>query len=182
MYCFILKEKEQKTMTDKLKELLGLLEERLVQHDESRKEVQSQLQKVSAQELGDADSLEEKINEEVRKDFDPRAARISSIIDKIANENTNFDSLIKEAQEELSTEYKYEIQHSKYENKFVNSYKLNIIPVTKEQKFDFASIDDMPQKCRVSQHIWTSIWTNFTTRWWRHKTRWEKYVLRGRAK
>ena len=154
MYCFILKEKEQKTMTDKLKELLGLLEERLVQHDESRKEVQNKLQEISAQELGDADLLEEKINEEVRKDFDPRAARISSIIDKIANENTNFDNLIKEAQEELSTEYKYEIQHSKYENKFVNSYKLNIIPVTKEQKFDFASIDDMPQKVQnVTTHL-----------------------------
>ena len=133
-------------MADRLKESLGLLEERLVQHDESRKEVQDKLQEISAQELGDADLLEEKINEEVRKDFDPRAARISSIIDKIANKNTNFDGLIKEAQDELSTEYNYEIQHFKYENKFIDSYKLNIIPVTKEQQFDFASIEDIPQK------------------------------------
>ena len=49
-------------MTEKLRELLVLLEERLVEHDENRKEVQNKLLEVRTEITKDADSLEEKIS------------------------------------------------------------------------------------------------------------------------
>ena len=44
---------------DKLTKLLGLLEERLVEHDENRKEVQEELREICSKINKDADSLEE---------------------------------------------------------------------------------------------------------------------------
>ena len=95
---------------ERLRELLRLLEERLVQHDNIRKEVQSDLQDVYTKTIKEADSLEEELICEVHKDFDPKEEHILSIINRLNNINTeegdDLNNVTRQAEEVLSCEYK----------------------------------------------------------------------------
>ena len=62
-------------MAGVLKELLVLLEERLVEHDENRKEVQNKLLEICSKITKDADSLEEKMCGEISEDFNAKGRR-----------------------------------------------------------------------------------------------------------
>lgn len=55
-----------------LEELLSVLEERLVQHDNSRKEVQNQVHEICAKMLEEADALEGKFYEKIQGSFDKK--------------------------------------------------------------------------------------------------------------
>ena len=70
-------------MAGVLKELLVLLEERLVEHDENRKEVQNKLLEICSKIMKDADSLEEKISGEISEDFNAKEEEILGIIEKL---------------------------------------------------------------------------------------------------
>ena len=120
-------------MADKLKGLLGLLEERLDQHDNSRREVQSQLQDTCAKMAKDADSLEEKISEKISEDFGPKEERILGLIAKLNEGEGDMNVLLKQAKEELSREWKYEIQHSEQIRSFADSYELKVSSVEVER-------------------------------------------------
>lgn len=119
----------------RLKDLLCLLEERLTQHDNNRKEVQDQLRDVHSKGLEEVNLLDEKINEKIHNTFNATEERIFSLIDKINNDNRNesHNSLIEQIQKEISFEHKYEIEHSE-NTTFVESYSLNVIPVETEKK------------------------------------------------
>ena len=94
-----------------LKEVLQLLEERLVQHDKNREVVQSQLQEACAKIVSGTNSLEEKINADIHKDFVQKEERILALIEKLNEEGRgDWGELIKQAKEELSKGWKYEIQ------------------------------------------------------------------------
>lgn len=112
-----------------LNKLLYLLEERLVEHNNNRKEVQGQLQKIYSKMTEEADLLEEKINVELYKTLDPKEERILSLVEQLNGEGNDIKSLVKQAQNELSSEVKYEIQHLENVSSFADSYKLKASPV-----------------------------------------------------
>ena len=120
-------------MADELKGLLGLLGERLDQHDNNRREVQSQLQETCAKMVKDADSLEEKISEKISKDFGLKEERILGFIAKLNEGEGDMSILLKQAKEELSREWKYEIQHSDQVRTFADSYELKVSSVEVER-------------------------------------------------
>ena len=108
-----------------LKELLYLLEERLVEHDNSRKEVQRELQETCAEIEKDADLLEEKFSGEIHENFSKREERILGLIAEL-NGGGNLDKLLKEALGELVKEWKCDIEHPKRAKSSVDSFKLSI--------------------------------------------------------
>ena len=120
------------------KELLDLLEERLIQHDESRKEVQRKLQGVCTKIVEDADALEEMICGEAQKGFDETENRIAKIAEELNEGGGGPDSFVKQADKELSTKLKYQLKHFEGAKTFSDSYKLKIssVPVTKRKKYD----------------------------------------------
>ena len=61
----------------------------------------------------DADSLEERTSGEISEDFNPKEEEIFRLIEKLNEGGGDIDALIKEAKEELSKEWRYEIQYSK---------------------------------------------------------------------
>ena len=88
---------------DELRELLRLLEERLEQHDDSRKEVQKELGKLSLKIKKSAEVLEEKISERISQDFRGKEEGILSLVEKLKEgERSDLDALIVQAQEVLS--------------------------------------------------------------------------------
>ena len=91
-------------MAGVLKELLVLLEERLVEDDENRKEVQAKLLEVCFKITKDADSLEEKISGKISEDFEKREEEIYSLIEKLNEGEGNIDALVNKAKEELTKE------------------------------------------------------------------------------
>ena len=123
-------------MAGVLKGLLVLLEERLVEHDEDRKEVQSKLLEACSSITKDADSLEEKISGKISEDFNAKEEEILSLIEKLNKGGGDMDGLVKKAKEELSREWKYEIQHLKKAESFVDSYKLEISSVDVEKELE----------------------------------------------
>ena len=125
-----------------LKKLLGFLEERLEQHDENRKEVQNEfLEKCSKIREG-ADSLEEKISGIISENFNAKEEKILGLIEKFNEGKGDMDGLVKKAKEELSKEWKYEIQHSESpEKSFVDSYELEISSAEVEKELDSDNID-----------------------------------------
>ena len=125
-------------MTEKLKELLDLLEERLVEHDENRKEVQRELQEKCSKIREDADPLEEKMSEKIQKDFNAKEEEIFGLIKKLNGGKYKFSAMVKQARGILSKEWKYEIQHSgSPEKSFAESYELKVSSVDKEKELDF---------------------------------------------
>ena len=101
--------KEEKKMTGVLKELLVLLEERLVEHDENRKEVQNKLLEACSKIREDADSLEERISKEISEDFNAKEERILGLIEKLNEGGGDMNVFVKKAkkfcQKSGSTEF-----------------------------------------------------------------------------
>lgn len=114
-------------------DLLCSLEKRLTKHDNNRKEIQDRLQEIRSEIIKEADTLEEKINAELRNSFGPKEERILSLIERLNNKEKGGgdgekELLIKQAQEEeLVNELKYEIQYTEKTDNFVDSYVLEII-------------------------------------------------------
>ena len=114
-------------MTDKLRELFRLLEERLVQHDDNRKEVQSRLSEACSEIKKGADLLEERITEEVRKDFGKKEERILGLIEKLnSQEEDGLAEFTVEVDEKVLREWRYEVEKIGSAHSFVDSYKLKI--------------------------------------------------------
>ena len=77
---------------EEARRLLQLLEERLVQHDDNRKEVQERLQSICSKVTEEANSFEEKTSGVICKAFDEAEERILGLIEElniIAGEQTN---------------------------------------------------------------------------------------------
>lgn len=113
--------------------LLRLLEERLVQHDDNRREVQNELHEACTKGVEEADSLEETIINKAREAFDETEERILGLIVKL-NEGDNLDTFIGQAQNELSTKQRYKIGRTKGAKSFIDLYKLEIASVQIEGK------------------------------------------------
>ena len=146
----------KKKVMDTLKELLYLLEERLVEHDNNRKEVQSELGEVCAEIGKDADLLEEKLNEEVCKAFDKTEERIFNLITKFNNRiehpessKDNTCALIKQAQQILSSERNYEIGRSEKAKGFSDSYRLKVSSTKVKKDFNFDSTTSEASKIEL---------------------------------
>ena len=105
--------------------LLLLLEERLVQHDDSRKEVQKRLREVCSRMSRDANALEEKLSGEIGSALDEAEDRILSSIETL-NSGGGQGAFAEQAQQEPLLEQRYEIQHYGDAENFVDSYKLKI--------------------------------------------------------
>ena len=124
------------------------LEERLVEHDSCREEVQGKIKERGARALGDVDSLEERISGEISSTFGKTEEDVSTLIDKLANRKWEGDkklnSLMDQAHEILSSERKAEIQHSGSREGFASSYELKITSIKKEMNLGpiTASDDD----------------------------------------
>lgn len=139
-----------------MKGLLCLLEERLVGHDNNRKEVQDQLQEMCAKTMEELDLLEEKINEEMHITFEKTEERILSLIEKLNNKEENDDKLnsfIKQALKEVSNEQKYEIQHTGKTGSLVGSYKLIVLSVKAKKKGNLSFKCDTTSRieCTISK-------------------------------
>ena len=130
-------------MADELKGLLCLLEERLDQHDNNRREVQSQLQETCAKMIKDADSLEEKISEKISEDFGLKEERILGLIAKLNEGEGDMSVLIGQAKEELPREWKYEIQHSEQIETFADSYELKVSSVEVEKEINLDNVESI---------------------------------------
>ena len=121
----------------KLMKSLCLLEERLTQHDDNRKEVQGELQKIYKRSLQETESSEERIIVEIRKDFDTKEERILSLIRMLDSKPSgpsgeggqNLSDLIEQAQKELSVEQKYEIEQADPLDNASEPYKFSILEV-----------------------------------------------------
>ena len=124
-----------------LKELLHLLEERLDEHDNSRKEVQNKLHEVCAEIVKDAGTLEEKIAEKIGKDYEEREEMIFDLIGKFTDGRGKVGILTKQAMKILSKEWAYEIRRSESAESFADSYELVItsVDVEEEPHFDGAN-------------------------------------------
>ena len=140
---------------EEYKKVLCFLEERLTQNDENRILIQREMEEVCSKVEGEADSLEERINGEIHKAFDPREERVFHITEMLNNyddeegeetkeceekeeetkegeekERRSIEFIIKfMAEEELSTELKYELKHYKWAESFSSKYKLIVSPV-----------------------------------------------------
>ena len=123
-----------------VKELLRLVEERLVQHDNNRRELQEKLESIHTRNLRDADLMEERFNREIREDFDKKEERILGLIERL-NEGggDDLESILNQAQKELSVEQLYEIESFPPGSTSVDSYKLRIVSVPVETKKEIAS-------------------------------------------
>lgn len=112
----------------KPKELLSLLEDRLVRHDNNRKEIQSTLEGICSDEKSLADSLEEKLTKEIQYKFEKIEEHILSIINKLNNatESNELDTLLRQAQWELALEEKFEISQNKGAKSFSDLYSLGV--------------------------------------------------------
>ena len=136
---------------DDLKELLWLLEERLVQHDENRKKTQDELKKECSKIRKDADSLEEKIGGEVGEDLKEKEEQILSLIEKLSEGKDDTNTLIKEIQKILLGERKYEIKHMKKAKSFACSYELKVSVVKAEKEIDFNNTELIPNQ--LQEHL-----------------------------
>ena len=139
-----------------LKELLCLLEERLVQHDENRKEVQRELQEICTKIKRGVDPLEEKVSEDICKAFNKTEERISNLIvklnERIEHPETSkgdISALIRQARQFLSSERSYEIEHSEKAKSFAGSYKLKVSSTKVKKEFDFDNTTDEASKVEL---------------------------------
>ena len=123
-----------------------LLEERLVEHDNRRKEVQEKIKERGARALRGVDSLEGRISGEISGTFGKTEEEVSTLIDKLANGkwagDKEMNSLMERAHEILSSEQKAEIQHPGSGKGFASSYKLEITSIKKEMNLGPTTTDD----------------------------------------
>lgn len=96
-----------------LEKLACLLEERLAQHDNNRKDVQHQLEVAYAKFMKRTGLQEEKLSGEIRSAFDTKEERILSLIERLDDRKEDFNALVEEAEEELSSKQAYQIGYSK---------------------------------------------------------------------
>ena len=84
-----------------LTKLASLLEERLVQHDNNRKEVQASLSTIYNRASEEAKFLEDKVGGEIRKEFDSTEEKVLGIIGALNNAKggEELDPLVKQARE-----------------------------------------------------------------------------------
>ena len=100
---------------EKLKKLLGMLEERLVQHDNNREEIQKQLKEICTKIKEEADSSEARDSKELREAYEETEECILSLVGTLnakleeAMNSKDLDVLIEWAEQELSIEHKYGI-------------------------------------------------------------------------
>lgn len=120
-----------------MQEQLCLLEERLIQHDESRKEVQKQLCVICIKAREEADALEENINREMRNAFEKREEETFSIIEKLIRTEENSSEVEKEAQQLLSNKQKCQIKNLSGRERFDESYKLFVTSQKTKKQSDF---------------------------------------------
>ena len=106
--------------------LFCLLEDRLVQHDNSRKEIQNQIQNIYTSTLDEANEVEEKISGEISSAFEAKEGEILELVGRLNNKEGDLDALIKEGEGILSKDQKYEVVPSESSESFSASYKLNI--------------------------------------------------------
>ena len=140
--------KEEKVMAD-MEEMVCFLEERLDKHDNNRREVQSELEGICSEIAGDADLLEEKVGGEIRADYDKKEEEILSLIEKLdESEEGALGDFIKKAKDELSKEWKYEIQNNKTVKNFAGSYEFVISSVVLERKPDFGDTESIVMQLR----------------------------------
>ena len=142
-------------MADKLRVLLGLLEERLEQHDNNRKDVQEELHEILAEIVKDADTLEDNIGGEISENFEKKEEGIYSLIEKLNREDGDIDALIEQAKEILSKEWRYKIQHSEWIKSFVDSYGLKISSVKVEKELNFENTESIVSK--LEEHLEKSV-------------------------
>ena len=114
--------------------MLCALEERLVQNDEKRSAVQSEVEEVCSKVDEEADTLEETIASEIHKAFDPREEGIYHLIETLRDhegegEKSSLSSLMDAAQKELASELKYDLKHYKWAESFCAKYKLVVSQV-----------------------------------------------------
>ena len=83
-----------------------------------------------------AASLEEKFSREISEDFNTKEEQIFELIDKLNEGKDNMDSLIKQAHDALSKEWRYVIQHYEWAKSFVDSYKLKVSSINAEKKIN----------------------------------------------
>ena len=74
----------------------------------------------------EADSLEEKISGKISKDFNAKEERIFGLIEKLNEGGGDMKVHINKANEEMSQEWKYEIQYLKNAKSFVDSYRFRV--------------------------------------------------------
>ena len=135
-----------------LKELFRLLEERLVQHDNDRIEVQRKLQEVCANVKKCSDKLEEKLSWEIRTSFDKIEKDISSLIERLTEGGgggggeSKLESLIKQARDELMTEKKFVIKPNRYASGFADSYVFDVTTVGVGKKIKVCKASDTQSK------------------------------------
>ena len=114
-----------------------MLEERLIEHDESRKAVQSKLKKRCSGMRKDAALLEEKISTNISEDFKEREEEILGLIAKLNEEEHISEHLAEKIGKSLSIEWKYEIEHLEKNRSFASSYKLKVSSAEAKKKLDF---------------------------------------------
>ena len=112
-----------------------LLEKRLAQHDENRKDVQGKIDKVYPRLIGGIDSLKEKISEEIDTDYKKRGDQTCKLNEKLEDEG-DLSAFVKQAKEILSREWKYVIQPRESGVDFANSCELKISSVKVEKELD----------------------------------------------
>ena len=125
-----------------LKELLRLLEERLVQHDDNRKEVQKELEGIRTRIVSEADALEDGINNKIHAEFCPVEERILGLIEnlnaKLSNrrEGGDLDFLMDWAQQELMVKQRYSIESREYSKSFYETYSLEVLTIESEKDIE----------------------------------------------
>ena len=121
--------------------MLRLLEERLVKHDENRREVQEKLQRICSKAFEEANSFEEGVSERISKAFVEAEERILGLIEELNSKEEEgggggggavLSSIMERVQEELKVELKCEIVFSESAESFADAYKIEVASVRVE--------------------------------------------------
>ena len=136
---------------EELKELYCLLEERLVQHDNNRKEVQSQVDEICSNALKEADLLEENISKKGRELFNEKDKLVIALIEDLRNSNKHeskgaeggdeLKMLLDVAKDGLAYDQKFEIQVVDSAGSFSASRTLSVLSIKTEHDIEFGGID-----------------------------------------
>ena len=140
------------------KELLSLLEERLVQHDKNREEVQAALGEICTKALGEADAAEERISSEIHGIFDKKEEEILGIVEQL-NEGSakgeELDALIARAHAELAKKVRCSIATYCPSTGYMNNYKLSSNTYSPQGKKDGGDEPTSPEAlvARLQEHL-----------------------------
>ena len=136
---------------EELKELYRLLEERLVQHDDNRKEVQSQVDEICSSALSEADTLEENINKEGQTLFNEKEKLVLGLIEDLNNANNpenkeaegrnELNLLLDVARDGLAYDQKFDLRCADSAESFTASYTLAVLSIKVEHEGEFGDTD-----------------------------------------